>query len=240
MKKRVLAAAVLALTMLMGTTLNTLAADNDIITFDGDTKSFVTDIGGDAQNGFEGMLPGESRTLTMNLYNEASEELKFFMNSDILEKDIAEQGDQRAVYDFSIQKDNETFFQAVIGGEATNNISAGKEFLTEDNRILLATLKKGERSELSITIALDGDSMGEEYMNAAGKLKFEFSAETPEAAPTIVDKVVKYVKGETKTVIKRVKTGDALPIGIMAAAGISLVVIIFMLVKKKKDREEEA
>lgn len=228
MKKRILTAAVLVMTMLFGTAMQASAA-SDVITFDGDAKQFVTAISGDAENGFEGMLPGESRTITMELYNEASEELKFFMNSDILTADIAEQGDKRAVYDFSISADGEEFFCAVIGGEEKENISAGKEFLTEKHSILLATLAKGEKTTITICLSLDGDSTENAYMNAAGKLTFRFSAETPEEPPTIIEEVI-------KTVI----TGDMTSItAIIGVAGIALLAIIIVLVQKRKNRVED-
>ena len=239
MKKRMLATAALALVMLVGSAMNAAAAGNDSIVFDGNAKEFVHTIGGDAENGFENMLPGESRTLTMELANDSSEELKFFMSSDILKSDIAEQGDRNAVYDFSIANNGEVFFQAVIGGDNEDNISVGKEFLQEDNNILLATLAKGEGCEIAITIALDGDSMENSYMSSAGNLVFQFSAETKDPAPTVVETTYKYVKGATQNIVKSVRTGDALPIGVVVAAGISLLVIIILMAKKRREKVEE-
>ena len=219
------------MTLVFGMALNAAAAENDMITFDGDAKKFVTNISDD--NGFEGMLPGETRTMTMELYNEASEELKFFMSSDILTAYIAEDGDQRAVYDFAIAADGEEFFRAVIGGETKDNISAGKEYLTDDNNILLATLAKGEKTKIDISLSLDGDSMGNSYMNAAGKLTFRFSAETPEEPPTVVNKIV-------NKIIKTIKTGDTASIAVfvVVAAG-CLLAIIFVLIRRRKKEEVE-
>lgn len=239
MKKNRLAAVVLAAGMLLGSALPVSAADRDLITFDGDAKKFVTDMSGTVENGFEDMLPGESRTLVMELGNDSSEELKFFMSSDILQEDIAEKGDRQAVYDFTIARDGETFFAAVIGGESENNISIGKDYLTEDRNILLASLGKGEDARIEITMSLDGDSMGNAYMNTDGSLAFRFSAETPEQPPTIVTTVTKYVKGATNTVIKTVKTGDALSLAVPAAMAVSAVVILVILIKKRREREDE-
>lgn len=220
--KKIWMAAVLVMILLTYMAVPAGAAEEDNVVFNGDTKKFVMDISGDTKNGFVGMLPGETRTMVLNLYNEASEELKFFMNSDILKTDIAEKGNKKAVYDFQIQRDEEIFFQAVIGGEDPNNISAGKEFLTEDGRILLATLEKGKHAVVSIQMSLDGDSMENEYMNTSGQLKLDFSAETPELAPP-AKRVITYIKEKAKVIVKTVKTGDVIPIALITAGIVSFM-----------------
>lgn len=239
MKMRKLAAVAAVFGMLIGSAFPVSAADADVITFDGNAKQFVTNISGDLENGFENMLPGEQRTLRLELENQSSEELKFFMSSDILQTDIAEKGDKQAVYDFMIARDGEAFFEAVIGGENEQNISIGKEYLTEDRNILLATLKKGQSTVVEISIALDGDSMGNTYMNTEGALSLRFSAETPEGATTIVQTVTKQVKQTATRVVRTVRTGDTFPVAVLTAMGVSLIVIVGILVKKRKERVEE-
>lgn len=257
MKTRILTAAVLMMAMVFTAPVSVAAAESDIITFDGNAKEFVTSISGDMDNGFEGMLPGETRTMKMELSNESVEELNFFMSSDILTVDIAEQGDKRAVYDFAIAADGEEFFRQVIGGEGEQNISAGKEYLTKDHNILLAALKKGEKTTIEISMMLDGDSTDNAYMGAAGKLTFRFSAETAEEAPTIKDKEINKVPGKGNTEqadkndktndkndktdksVKTAKTGDtAFTAGYLSVAAGSLFVIIAVLANRRKNRVE--
>lgn len=235
MKRRKLFTAVLTAALALGMAMNVSAADDGSVVFKGEAEKFVTHVDGEE---FTGIRPGETKTMTLSLSNEYSEEMKFYMSAEILDN-IAESGDKKAVYDFSIAKNGDTFFATVIGGEEKYNVSTGKEYLTEDNNILLDTLKKGQSDDVSITLALDGDSAKNSYQNQEGEIQLVFSVETPEAPPTVVEKVVKYVKGATNTVIKTVKTGDVLPIGIIIAAGVSLLAIIVVIVKRRKEKREE-
>lgn len=224
MKRRKLFAAVLTLALALASVGNVSAAETGSVIFEGEAEKFVTQVDGDE---FENIMPGESRTLNIMISNDHSEEMKFYMSAEIF-KNIAESGDKRAVYDFSIAKDDQVFFTAIIGGESGENISSGKEYLTKDNHILLDILKKGESSKVSITLSLDGDSADNAYQNQAGEIQLRFSVETPEGPATLLKKI-------TKTV----RTGDVLPIGIMIAAAGSLLLIIIILLKKRKGRMED-
>lgn len=235
MKKRKLFTAVLTAALTLGMVLNVSAADKGSIVFKGQAEKFVTNVSGDE---FTNIRPGETKQLTLSLSNEHSEEMKFYMSAEILDN-IAESGDKKAVYDFSIARNGVTFFATIIGGEEGYNISSGKEYLTEDNHILLDTLKRGANDEISIILTLDGNSARNTYQNQEGEIQLMFSVETPEEAPTVVRKVTNYVNSATRNVIRTVKTGDVLPIGIMVAAAVSLLVIIVVFIKKRKNNMEE-
>lgn len=235
MKKRKRLTAVLAVLFSLALSLQVSAADNTV-EFKGEAEKFVTEIKGDS---FEGLIPGEARTMTLEVKNADSSEMKFYMSAEIL-TNIAESGNKEAVYDFDIAKDGEVFFQTIIGGETKNNISMGKELLTENNNILLDTLKKGESSTITIRLTLDGDSTDSSYMGEEGSIKLVFSVGTAEVQnETVVKKAIKYVKGAGKTVIQSIQTGDALPIGLIAAALCSLICIIGLIVIKKKKNGRE-
>lgn len=234
MKRKGMIAAALTVGMLISAGTQVMAASRDVITFDGNAREFVTQISGDLENGFEEMLPGETRTLNLEVKNEASEELKFFLSSDILKTDLAEQGDRKAVYDFQIKRDQEPFFQAVLGGEEEQNVSAGKEYLMDDSSILLAQLEKGESTDLQIAISLDGDSMGNEYMNASGSMELRFRAETPDAPGKL-----ETPKQTWNKVVQSIKTGDALKWAAPMAMAISSLVLGWAILRKKKSRTEE-
>lgn len=224
MKRSRLFAAVLTAALTLSAGGNVSEAKTGSVIFEGEAEKFVTSVDGGE---FTGIMPGESKTLNLMISNEYSEEMKFYMSAEIL-TNIAERGDRKAVYDFSIAKNDQMFFTTVIGGEAGYNISSGKEYLTEDNHILLDTLKKGESSKITITLKLDGDSAENAYQNQEGNIQLTFSVETPEGPPTLIKKI-------TKTV----RTGDLLPVGIMIAAAGSLLLIIIILLKKRKTRREE-
>lgn len=202
------------------------------VSFQGDAKAFVTNVSGDE---FTGMVPGEERTLTLSLNNEHSSAIKFYMSAEILDN-IAESGDKMAVYDFTIAKNGQVFFTTVIGGEEKYNISTGKDYLTTDNHILLDSLAKGENTELSISLKLDGSSAGNTYQSQQGDFQLKFSVEK---APMAVNQETTDEQKQYKnTIIQRIKTGDALPIGIFVVLTIaSMTVILAVLVNNKKNRK---
>lgn len=222
MKNKILAAILSVFTVAMSCT-PIYAAEDTLLTFEGDSKKFITQEAGDS--GFEGMQPGETRKVTVRLKNNDTDLMDFFMSAEILDN-IAEKGNKDAVYDFSIAKDADVFFSTVIG--ATGN-TIGKEYLTDNNNIKLASLEKGEESLVTIALSLDGDSAENSYMNQAGQIKLRFSVGTPTeryATPqTVIQKVIQYVKTE-----------DNMPVLLMG--GLLIVsAIVFMFVAKRKKKE---
>ena len=249
MKKKTIVTAVLTMAMAFGFSMNVAAADtNTNVSFTGDAGKFIKVSGDSETDGFGQMDPGETNTVNLTLTNDSSNEMKFYISADLLQ-DIAQQGASKtAVYTFDIKKNGAAtpFFQAEISGGAktdagTDNVSIGKEYMTDNNNILLDTLKKGESSQVAISLGLDGSSTGDDYQGTTGQIQFVLSAETPDtpAPSNIVKKVVNYVQGAGTNVVKTVKTGDILPLGIMAAALISLIAIAVVLVKRRKSRTEE-
>lgn len=213
------------------------AAENFV--FDGDSKSFVTDISGSAVGGFTNMEPGASQDLTLTLTNSSSNTMNFYMDAVILDN-IAEKGEgqyeKNGVYDFTIAKNGTQFFHAVITGNETN-IPVGKEYLTEDNKILLDTMEPNQTDSVTITISLDGDSMENVYMDQAGVIQLEFSAGTPttNSAKTVFQKVYQKLTGNTAP-----QTGIDSTDMILLAVLVCMVaaVIILVVLKKRRDKEE--
>lgn len=215
---------VLSIATVMLSCAPVVAAQDTLVTFEGDSQKFITQEG--SSEGFEDMQPGETRSVTVRLKNDNNSTMDFFMSTEILDN-IAEKGNKDAVYDFSISRDNDTFFATVIG--ASGN-TIGEEYLTDDNNIKLATLAKGEESLVTISLSLDGDSTENTYMNQEGQIKLRFSAGTP------VENL-----GETQTIIQRVvnyvKTGDSAPYVLMGGLLVVSALGIIIFVKKSKKKE---
>ena len=93
--KKTMTAILVTLLMIFGLSGQALAADSYV--FEGGANAFVTDVSGSATGGFTGMEPGETRDLTLSLTNGDSKDVNFYMSAEIL-KNLAEQGDQNAVY----------------------------------------------------------------------------------------------------------------------------------------------
>lgn len=215
---------VLSIATVMLSCAPVVAAQDTLVTFEGDSQKFITQEG--SSEGFEDMQPGETRSVTVRLKNDNNSTMDFFMSTEILDN-IAEKGNKDAVYDFSISRDSDTFFATVIG--ASGN-TIGEEYLTDDNNIKLATLAKGEESLVTVSLSLDGDSTENTYMNQEGQIKLRFSAGTP------VENL-----GETQTIIQRVvnyvKTGDSAPYVLMGGLLVVSALGIIVFVKKSKKKE---
>ncbi|MEF9946175.1 MAG: LPXTG cell wall anchor domain-containing protein [Lachnospiraceae bacterium] len=239
MMKKKLLTAVLTTFLVLSSAMSAVAADSKVVTFKGEAEKFVVGVEGNAQKGFTDMEPGESRELKLTLANEDSQEMKFYMSAEILDN-IAEKADQNAVYNFDISKNGAVFFSTIIGGNSKNNISVGKEYLDGNNNILLDTLAKGEKDQISIALTLDGDSAGNAYMSQSGSVQLVFTASTPEnETKTIRNTVTKYLGGATTNVVKTIKTGDTFSIGLLVVFGISLVAVIILLIARRKKTKEE-
>lgn len=223
MKKRIFGS-ILSIAMLMLCLTPVAAKEETLITFEGDSDKFITQEAG-SDDSFSDMLPGETRSVTVRLKNDDSDTMDFFMSAEILDN-IAEKGNKDAVYDFKISRDNEVFFASVIGAKGN---TIGEEYLTDDNNIKLATLSKGEECSVTVSLALDGDSTENAYMNQVGQIKLRFSAGTP------VENM-----GENKTVIQRVinyvKTGDNAPFVMLG--GLLIVSVIGIIILKKTKKKE--
>lgn len=217
-------------------TASPVMAAQTTITFEGDTNSFT--IPKDSQD-FENMNPGETRNAVVILKNDKDEKLDFYLSVEIPDN-VAAKGDQNAVYDFNVSKnDEEPFFRTVIGAKDDNTV--GKEYLTDDNRIKLATLNKGEETKITVSLHLDGDSANNDYQAQSGSIKLRLYAET--AATETPGNVVQTTYTTTKKYVNQyynaVKTGDptALSSFVILGAG-ALIGVIFLIVTRRKKEEK--
>lgn len=216
-------------------TINSVhAADESVITFDGDAEKFIfADNEGEVFN-LEGMYPGETRTETLTLVNDDYREMNFYMNSKILDEFGNEASTGAIAYDFNFKINGEDLFDGLVGGE--NNVGEG---MMEDN-ILIATLAKGERAVLEMSVTADGDTMDNTYQGATGLVQYTFSVEYDDevAAPQrVVNTVVQTV---TNRIEKVVQTGDPTTLGLFGVLlGGSVVGIVYLFVTRKKKEEDQ-
>lgn len=228
---------ILTLVLLLAAAPVALAQDAQVITFKGEAQAFVKSSDGTiASQGFTDMEPGEERTLNLVLANDAADEMRFFMSAEILDNIASKTADSQAVYDFTIAKNGTVFFSTVIGGGSAYNQSVGKEYLSEDNTILLDTLKKGESDQITVSMKLDGDSAGNGYMNQKGQIQLVFSVATPVVpGQGIVSIITQYIRGEGSA---NVNTG----VGTSFAAiilGVALVAAAVLILWKRHKKGEE-
>lgn len=237
MIRRKIAAAVLATTLIFGSAVSVMASEKNLTYPDDFSTTAGADILSDA---FSDMVPGEMRSQTIELKNADAQQMKFYMYTEITDN-LADKGDQNAIYTLELKKEGEQepFFSGIIGKD---KVDLGRDRLTEDNQVLLDSLKKGETSSVTITITLDGDSAENLYEDKDGVIRMVFSATEDNGIPKkqTIKKDQKKVYGTSNTITKVVKTGDEFPVeALLAVAGVSLVAVIILVSKRKKKVEDE-
>lgn len=229
MKKKILIAMGLCMAM-MGSVVQVHAYDESpLISFDGEAANyfeFNTDRK-DLSEKFEGMFPGETRSETFTLVNNDKRELKFYLNTKVL-KDLTDTNNH-AVYDITFARDGEVFYDGTIGDQGTL-VDLGNQSMGEN--MLIATLNENESSAITMSIGIDGDSMGNAYQNAATDLQFVFSVQYDDPIapqPTIVQRFV-----------DAVKTGDYTTLAPYIIALVAAIAgIIGLLITRKKRNAKE-
>ena len=174
-------------------------------------------------------------------------ELRFYINasvlSDLTNDNISASG---AVYTITLLRDGEEFYRGIIGGvEGTlKDLNSGN---ISQNQ-LIASLKKGESSRITMKIGIDGESMNNDYQNTVGQLRLEFNVEQGEVA-TPDDVVIKkenviYVEKPTekkkdKTILERISTGDTTAVGLLAVIVFISGAAGILIIKRKGVKQHE-
>lgn len=216
-------------------TINSVYAADSMITFDGEAEKFINANSEGEVFNLEGMYPGETRTETLTLVNNDYREMKFYMNSKVLDEFGNETSSGAIAYDFNFKINGEDLFDGLVGGE--DNVGDG---MMEDN-ILIATLAKGETATLEMSVTADGDTMDNSYQDATGLVQYTFSVEYDDEAVKEPQKVVNtVVQTVTNRIEKAVQTGDPATLGLFGVLlGGSVVGIVYLIATRKKKEEDQ-
>lgn len=245
MKKKLLA---LVAVFIMSVCVGSVSAFAANLVFNGNAEDFV-DLGGstDLFADFKNMEPGSSATQTITLINQSEKTMRYYLRAEILEA----LGGDGGAYELTIVNGDESIFDGVMGGVDTFGKAKeeGSDYLGAD--FLLATLKENEQTDVTFTIAIDGDGFGNEYQGTEGAYRFVFSVEDANTPIETVSRdtskeVVVVEKVVQKTVVSGTtgggtQTGDnnAVVIFIIVGAVALLGVILLLVWKKKKDSSED-
>ena len=191
------------------------------------------------------------RSEEFTLSNQDDRELRFYINasvlSDLTNDNISASG---AVYTITLLRDGEEFYRGIIGGvEGTlKDLNSGN---ISQNQ-LIASLKKGESSRITMKIGIDGESMNNDYQNTVGQLRLEFNVEQGEVATPddvvikkenviYVEKPVKKTteKKKDKTILERISTGDTTAVGLLAVIVFISGAAGILIIKRKGVKQHE-
>ncbi len=217
------------------TVMPALAASYPTVIFEGDVEKFI--ILNDDTEGFGetflNMYPGESRTKSFSLKNTSDDTKTFYLNAKVNQDLQPEDGTAAtgAIYDITLTRTEQfkstTLFDGTIGGANADLTDFNNTPLNNTEGVELATLASGESTRISLTLAIDGASMGNDYQNSLGSFQLIFSTDAaqaqtspPKSTPTIGKTTTtdspttsRYSPVSTlKSMTSAVQTGDMRPI----------------------------
>ena len=258
-KKTLLFGLVMMLTMGFTTTAAAEEADKTVVLTE-NKKIEYADEKADISNAFQGMAPGDTRTVTIRVQNDNSHTASFFISQETLnyleEKENASGG--AYIYDLKVGTANDSsavsLLDTVAGGydASLEADDQGLNDITElEDYQYFAELGTGEYTNVYLTLAIDGegfDSTDEvNYENAVGELEFNFRAYYKDREPVIItntvtekepDTIITKVIDQVVKVAGEVKTGDS--IGKAVVFGGVLVIGILLVVIALKKRKAES
>ena len=223
------------------------------------TSNFKTS---DMYNQFAGMQPGDYTDIAIDIKNENENVVDWYMTNEVL-KTLEDTRDAAALsggaYTYILSyKNNATgeektlFSSDIVGGE---NVSAAGEGLHEatdamEEWFYLDTLDTDEGGVLTLRVALDGETQGNDYQETLAELQLQFAVELRQPGyednppPDEPDKPGKPSKPK-KPRKPKVKTGDYTnytPYLIAAAvSGLALLLLaIYSLRERRRQRGGKA
>lgn len=247
--------AVMAGTMTVGTGTTVYAEDftsqgDWSVTFDGEgmESNFSSQ---EMADEIYGILPGDSIELRVAVRNDSQKDTDWYMSNEVI-KSLEEGSTAKGgAYGYHLRyvdpsgEETVLFDSDAIGGDN------GEEDLQEvtgslEDYFYMDRLGSGQGGTVYLTVALDGETQGNDYQNTLAQLQMNFATEIAQA-DTVQgeDKVInRTVKEADKTIYRtqRVKTGDEsrtlLYSAVALVSGLVLLGLGVMALKKKKNREE--
>ena len=168
------------------------------VTFTGEKKMESNFRTADLNEAVGGLQPGDNIIFTMNLSNANETATDWYMTNEVLYslEDRSANGQTKGgayTYRLSYQssqggEENVLFDSDTVGGE---NVSAAGEGLKEATSSLkeyfyLDTLSQSQSGVITLEVALDGETQGNDYQDTLADLQMEFAVElreTPENPP---------------------------------------------------------
>lgn len=213
---------------------------------------------GEMDDAISDMEPGDSILLTINLKNDNKEEVTdWYMLNEVvhsLEDRSANTGTTGGAYTYIltyIDKNGtaEVLFSSdTIGGETAEG-EEGLHAATNalENYFFLDTLNPGESAKITLQVALDGETQGNDYQNTLADLQMRYAVEVRPGPTTVYEEnpgpdPTPTPPPSTTTIVKTGDDTNLLPYVIaMASSGIVFLMLgIYGVRKNRKDKKEAA
>ena len=221
---------VLLVLLMMVVPASVFAADAGSVTFDGEklTTEFKTIDVSDLQ-------PGDSQTYTIQIKNDGDLESDWWISNEVIQSLEDSTEASGGAYTYILQYNGTDIYNndTVGGDDTTGGQGLHKATNAMEEFFFLATLAAGDSGEVTLTVALDGESQGNAYQDAAGEIELIFAVEPREPGEE--------TPPEPPTPTPAPKTGDdsnMLPYYIVAI-GAGALLLLLALGRMKKSRKED-
>ncbi len=267
MRKRLLTLVLLAGTLICAPAAaraETLASERNI-SFTSDNKLSEDRSAADMNNAVYDLQPGDDITITLNLKNDNASAANWYMTNEVLQslEETAGSGASGGAYEYELAYTDPAgareilFTSDTVGGE-NNSSRVGLKAATSglEDFLYLDTLSPGQRGVITLRVALDGETQGNDYQNTLASLQMNFAVDTTtvnnqtvtrvvdeNGTPILVDDSGNPVEvdedGGSSARTRIVRTGDEndlLPY--IAAAGVSGLLLLFLAILGIKERKK--
>ena len=225
------------------------------VTFTSDAKMKSNFKSSDIFEQASAMQPGDYTDIVLSVKNEHKATTHWYMTNEVL-KTLEDTRDAAALsggaYTYRLAyksdasgKEKVIFSSEVVGGD---NVSEAGEGLLEatdalDEWFYLDSLSTGQGGTLTLHVALDGETQGNDYQDTLARLQMNFAVELqPEKEVPPKEPDEKHGKPKTKTPKKRkvVKTGDYTNYTpYLIAAGVSGLAILLLAIYSLRERRRQ-
>lgn len=267
MRKRLLTLVLLAGTLICAPAAaraETLTSERNI-SFTSDNKLSEDRSAADMNSAVYELQPGDDITITLNLKNDNASAANWYMTNEVLQslEETAGSGASGGAYEYELTYTDPAgarevlFTSDTVGGE-NNGSRVGLKSATSglEDYLYLDTLNPGQRGVITLRVALDGETQGNDYQNTLARLQMNFAVDTTtinnqtvtrvvdeSGDPILVDDNGNPVVADDDSSSARtriVRTGDEndlLPF--IIAAGLSGLLLLLLAVYGVKERRKQ-
>lgn len=160
------------------------------VSFTEDNKMESTFRSSDLDEVIYGMQPGDNVIIELQLRNRNPETTDWYMTNEILyslEDRSANSGTNGGAYTYKLTytdkngEETSLFDSDTVGGEGSEDSGAGEGLHQATNALeeylYLDTLAKGDKGRITLEVALDGETQGNDYQNTLADLQMNFAVE---------------------------------------------------------------
>lgn len=268
MMKKVFLPAVLACVLLLALTVTAMAElvpakDTYNVSFNTNNKMSSNFKSSDMFNEAAGLQPGDYTDIVLNLKNENAATVDWYMTNKVLKTLEDTRPDHAGLaggaYTYILTFKNTAsgeervlFSSDLVGGDIISEAGEGLHEATsalERDWLYLDTFANGQGGTLTLRVALDGETQGNDYQDTLAELQMNFAVELYEKEPkkeTPPDEKEDKSKpksgsgGSTTRKTTVVKTGDETnSVPYLIAAGVSGLVLLILAIYSLRERRRQ-